>query len=98
MSQIWTRTGARARRFERNAIDSCISGVTFLRFGTVRTRVQIPGPRPISVLKIGDFVVQRCRGTAGAQFRWELPDTRGAMVTVVGGSEFASQQSMAPHR
>jgi hypothetical protein len=42
------------------------------RFGTVRPRVQIPGPRPISSSKspILDVIRSR-RVTAGAQIRWK---------------------------
>jgi hypothetical protein len=66
------------------------------RFGTVRPRVQIPGPRPFLYSKsaISDVVWSQ-RITAGSQFPGELSQPRRASVTVVGGSELAWQQSMA---
>jgi hypothetical protein len=36
------------------------------------------------------------RITAGSQFPGELSQPRGAVATVIGGSEFARQHSMAP--
>src|SRR5712692_7425814 len=70
-----------------------------LRFGTVRPRVQIPGPRPFlySRSAISEVVWSR-RITAGSPFPGELSQPRGAVVTVGGGSELAWQQSMAPRR
>src|SRR5712692_1426132 len=69
------------------------------RFGTVRPRVQIPGPRPFLYSKSAiSGVVWSRRGTAGSQFRGELSQPSGAGVTVVGGSELAWQQSMPPRR
>src|SRR5260370_1104483 len=46
----------------------------------------------------GRFMVWSRRITAGSQFPWELSQPRGALVAVVGGSELAWQQSMAPRR
>ena len=69
------------------------------RFGTVRPRVQIPGPRPVSYSKSAiSRVVRSRRITAGSQFPWELSQPKGAAVAVGGGSELARQQSMAPRR
>ena len=56
-----------------------------------------PGPRPFSYSKSAiSGVVWSRRVTAGSQFPGELSLPRGAVVTVVGGSEFARQHSMAP--
>ena len=47
------------RSFELKPIFSAVSGRGFSEFGTVRPRVQIPGPRPISKLETlleSDFV------------------------------------------
>jgi hypothetical protein len=63
---------------------------TLGRFGTVRPRVQIPGPRPISYSKSAVLDVAWSRPiTAGSQFPRELSRPRGASVIVVGGSELA---------
>src|SRR2546426_5844349 len=58
------------------------------RFGTVRPRVQIPGPRPISSSKspILDVIRSR-RGTAGAQIRGEPRNEAAKFVAIVGRSE-----------
>jgi hypothetical protein len=68
-------------------------------FATVRTRVQIPGPRPFLYSKpaISGGVRSR-RVTAGSQSPGELSQPDGAVVIVVGGREVAWQQSMAPRR
>src|SRR6266571_4778968 len=47
------------------------------RFGTVRPRVQIPGPRPILYSKPAiSGVVRSRRVTAGSQIRWNVAETR----------------------
>lgn len=57
-------------------------------FGTVRTRVQIPRPRPFSYSKSAiSGVVRSRRGTDGAQIRWDLRGTARAVMTVVDRSE-----------
>ena len=42
----------RVRSFELKPIASAVSGREFAEFGTVRPRVQIPGPRPVLVFKM----------------------------------------------
>ncbi len=65
-----------------------LSGRDRLDFGTVRPRVQIPGPRPFLYSKSAiSGVVESRRGTAGAQIRGELSLLPRAVVTVVGRSE-----------
>src|SRR5712692_3672127 len=62
------------------------------RFGTVRPRGQIPGPRPISSSKspILDVIRSR-RGTAGAQIRGEPRNEAAKFVAIVGRSELGRQ-------
>jgi hypothetical protein len=43
------------RRIELKSIVSAIPGRNVSGFGTVRPRLQIPGPRPILVFRIGVF-------------------------------------------
>ena len=63
-----------------------------LRFGTVRPRVQIPGPRPISSSKspILDLICGH-RGTAGAQIRGEPRNEAAKSLALVGRSELGRQ-------
>ena len=66
------------------------------RFGTVRLRVQIPGPRPFLYSKPAiSGVVRSRRITAGSQFRGELSRPMAEVVIVVDRFELARQQSMA---
>src|SRR5438046_629391 len=65
--------GSSCGRFELNPIVSRLSGREFSEFGTVRPRVQIPGPRPFLYSQSAiSGVVQSRRGTAGAQIRRDL--------------------------
>jgi hypothetical protein len=60
--------GGRIRNFELKSIVSSVSGRDVSEFGTVRPRVQIPGPRPILNSESAiSTIVQTRRGTAGAQ-------------------------------
>jgi hypothetical protein len=73
---------------ELKTLDNDLHGRNPVDFGTVRPRVHFPGPRPFSYSKSAiSGVVQGRRGTAGAQFRWELSVLARAVVTVVGRSE-----------
>ena len=71
------------------------------RFGTVRLRVQIPGPRPFLYSKPAiSGVVRSRRITTGSQFSGELSRPMAEVVIVVDRLELARQQSMAarsPH-
>jgi hypothetical protein len=65
---------------------------TLGRFGTVRPRVQIPGPRPISSSKSPILdVIRSCRGTAGAQILGEPRIEVAKFVATVGRSELGRQ-------
>jgi hypothetical protein len=70
-----------------------IEGALPIRFGTVRTRVQIPRPRPVSSSKspILDVIRSR-RGTAGAQIRGEPGNEAAKFVAMVGRSELGRQR------
>jgi hypothetical protein len=61
-------------KFEQKSIVSAISERDVAEFGTVRPRVQIPGPRPISELRIsesdGSQAVTGSQG--GHRFSWNL--------------------------
>jgi hypothetical protein len=69
------------------------------RFGTVRTRVQIPRPRPFLYSKsaISESLWSQ-RYTAGSQFPTEQPNRGGVNGVVVGQREIAGQRPVATQR
>src|SRR5438552_12101458 len=70
-------TGGHKGRRNRGQEDTGGTGRTredtiYAGFGTVRPRVQIPGPRPSLNSELSFQLYNKClRGTAGAQIRWE---------------------------
>ena len=62
------------------------------RFGTVRPRVQIPGPRPISSSKSPILnVIRGLRGTDGAQIPGEPRNEAAKLLAMIGRSELGRQ-------
>jgi hypothetical protein len=69
------------------------------RFGTVRPRVQIRGPRPFSYSKSAILeVVWSRRITAGSQFPAEHQNQGGVTVPVMGQREITALHSVATQR
>src|ERR1700674_4163766 len=69
------------------------------RFGTVRTRVQIPRPRPFLYSKSAILeVVWSRRITGGSQFPAERQNRGGVTVPVVGQREIAGRRPVATQR
>src|SRR5207302_3264960 len=75
-----------------NRPKNTLSGRNRKEFGTVRPRVQIPGPRPISSSKSPIFdVIRSRRVTAGAQIRGEPRNKAAKFIAMVGRSELGRQ-------
>jgi hypothetical protein len=82
-------------RNELKTLENGLGGRNRLDFGTVRPRVQIPGPRPYLYSKspFCGSCVQPVRG-AGSQFPTDVPEPMGAVVTGPGQSELVWWQSV----
>jgi len=77
-------------RIDLKTLETGLGGRDRLDFGTVRPRVQIPGPRPILYSKSAISVsLWSQRYTAGSQFPTEQPNRGGANGVVVGRCEIA---------
>jgi hypothetical protein len=80
-------------RNQLKTLETDFGGRDRLDFGTVRPRVQIPGPRPYLYSKSTISEVARCqRHTAGSQFPAEHQNCGGITVLVVGQCEIAGQR------
>jgi hypothetical protein len=76
-----------------------VKDTTATQFGTVRPRVQIPGPRPFSYSKsaISESLWGRLH-TAGSQFPTEQQTRGGVNGVVVGQCEIAGQRPVTTQR
>ncbi len=91
--------GAGPRRIELKSILSSVSGREVSEFGTVRPRVQIPGPRPFlysksTILDVGLESADHRRVTVPGR----TSQTRLLRLTSVSRSDFARHRSVAAQR
>jgi len=86
-----------ARTFGQKLSVAGVSGREIPEFRTVRPRVQIPGPRPVSSSKL----TMSARGQeppAVSQIPRQPRKSVGPVVRIVGRSELGRQRPAAPHR
>ena len=85
-----------SQRTEPKTLEIGLGGRDRLHFGTVRPRVQIPGPRPILYSKPAiSGVVRSRRITAGSQFPREVIPTLGTWARNLGLSLLSDGMSSA---
>jgi len=96
MKPAWNHPGS--SRNELKTLEIGLGGRNRLDFGTVRPRVQIPGPRPFLYSKSAILDVFRSRRvTDGAQIRGEPRNEAAKFVAVVGRSELGRQGLVRAH-
>src|SRR5487761_361000 len=98
-SKIWHFLGSAARQRLLAIASAFDLDTPATRFGTVRPRVQIPGPRPFLYSKsaISESLWSQ-RHTAGSQFPTEQPNRGGVNGVFMGQCEIAGQRWVATKR
>jgi hypothetical protein len=86
-------------RNELKTVENCLGGRNRLDFGTVRPRVQIPGPRPKSYSKstISNVVWSQLH-TAVSQFPAEQRNRGGVTASVAGNVRSRDWESLGRQR